>query len=143
MVGSNVVEGAVKDSRGSGVVLKNVSKRFALGKDESLLALENVNLTVSPHEFVTIIGPSGCGKSTLLRAVGSLEIPTEGSVTVGGRDPADLVKDHRLGVAFQDHALLPWLSSWDNVALPFRVARRPGRQGAHCRTVGSGRHRGL
>ncbi len=125
MVGSNVVEGAVKDSRDSGVVLKNVSKRFALGKDESLLALENVNLTVSPHEFVTIIGPSGCGKSTLLRAVGSLEIPTEGSVTVGGRDPADLVKDHRLGVAFQDHALLPWLSSWDNVALPFRVARRP------------------
>ena len=125
VVGSNGVRGAVEDGRDSGIMLTNVSKRFALGKDESLLALENVNLTVSPHEFVTIIGPSGCGKSTLLRAVGSLEIPTEGSVTVGGRDPADLVADHGLGVAFQDHALLPWLSSWDNVALPFRVARRP------------------
>lgn len=107
-----------------GIVLEGVVKRFSLAKGESLLALDDINLTIIPHEFVTIIGPSGCGKSTMLRTVGSLEIPTEGRVTVAGRDPAELVKNHRLGVAFQDHALLPWLSSWDNVALPFRVAHQ-------------------
>lgn len=52
----------------------------------------------------------------------SLDTPTSGSVSVMGANPADLARRHQLGVAFQDHALLPWLSVAENVALPFRVA---------------------
>jgi len=106
------------------VRLDGVVKRFSIAKKETLLAVDRIDLHVAPDEFVAIIGPSGCGKSTILRMVASLEEPTEGAVLVGGRPPRELAAAHRLGVAFQDHALLPWLSSWDNVALPFRVSGR-------------------
>jgi NitT/TauT family transport system ATP-binding protein len=108
----------------SDVVLDGVTKRFPVSKKESLLAIDDIDLHVSSNEFVAIIGPSGCGKSTILRMVASLEEPTAGSVTVSGRPPHELAQAHRLGVAFQDHALLPWLSSWENVALPYRLAGR-------------------
>jgi NitT/TauT family transport system ATP-binding protein len=108
------------------VRLVGVSKRFPVSKKESLLAVDRIDLHVSSNEFVAIIGPSGCGKSTILRMVASLEEPTSGTVLVSGRPPDELALAHRLGVAFQDHALLPWLSSWENVALPYRLAgRRP------------------
>lgn len=106
------------------VRLEAVTKRFPVSKKESLLAVDRIDLHVSADEFVAIIGPSGCGKSTILRMVASLEEPTEGTVLVSGRPPHELAQAHRLGVAFQDHALLPWLNSWDNVALPYRVSGR-------------------
>ena len=99
-----------------------VTKRFPISKKDTLLAVDGIDLHVAADEFVAIIGPSGCGKSTILRMIASLEEPTEGTVLVSGRPPQELAQAHRLGVAFQDHALLPWLSSWDNVALPFRVS---------------------
>ena len=99
-----------------------VSKTFQLGRGRSVEALGGVSLEVRPGEFVAIIGPSGCGKSTILRLIGSLEEPTSGSVTIDGRPPRALASTHRLGVAFQDHALLPWLSVWQNVTLPLQVA---------------------
>ena len=99
-----------------------VGKAFALGRGKSVEALAGVSLDVAAGEFVAIIGPSGCGKSTILRLIGSLEEPTSGSVTIAGRPPHELAEAHRLGVAFQDHALLPWLSVWQNVALPMQVA---------------------
>ena len=104
------------------ISLRGVSKEFYLGRGSSLLAVSDVSLEVAAGEFVAIIGPSGCGKSTLLRLVGSLETPSRGTVEVNGRKPVDLAAAHRLGVAFQDHALLPWLTSWENIALPFHVA---------------------
>ena len=76
-------------------------------------------------EFLAVVGESGCGKSTLLRVIAGLTEPTSGTVRVGESSPRALVVEHRLGIAFQDHALLPWLSVRDNVALPFRVAGRP------------------
>ena len=106
------------------VRLEGVVKRFPVSKKETLLAVDRIDLHVAADEFVAIIGPSGCGKSTILRMVASLEEPSEGTVLVSGRPPHELAQAHRLGVAFQDHALLPWLSSWDNVALPFRVSGR-------------------
>ena len=108
----------------SEVVLEGLTKRFAVSRKETLLAVDGIDLHVAANEFVAIIGPSGCGKSTILRMVASLEEPTGGTVKVSGRPPHELARGHRLGVAFQDHALLPWLSSWENIALPYRVAGR-------------------
>ena len=106
------------------MVLEGLTKRFAVSRKETLLAVDGIDLHVAANEFVAIIGPSGCGKSTILRMVASLEEPTGGTVKVSGRPPHELARGHRLGVAFQDHALLPWLSSWENIALPYRVAGR-------------------
>jgi NitT/TauT family transport system ATP-binding protein len=90
-----------------------------------LVALDGVNLTIGRGEFLAVLGPSGCGKSTLLRTLAALDMPSSGTVSIDGRPPADLVRAHRLGIAFQDHALLPWLSVLDNLALPFRIAGLP------------------
>lgn len=117
------------DKSSTVISLRNVSKEFPLSRGRSLLAVSDVNLDVAAGEFVAIIGPSGCGKSTLLRLVGSLETASRGTVEVNGRKPVELAAAHRLGVAFQDHALLPWLNSWDNIALPFHVAGiRPDKE---------------
>jgi NitT/TauT family transport system ATP-binding protein len=59
-----------------------------------------------------------------LRLIASLEAPTSGTVLVEGRPPVEAAQARRLGVAFQDHALLPWLTAWDNIALPFHIAGR-------------------
>jgi NitT/TauT family transport system ATP-binding protein len=109
----------------SAIEIDGVSKRFDLaGSREGVLALSDLSLAIAPGEFVAILGPSGCGKSTLLRLVAALEQPTSGRVNVNGAAPNLVSANHALGVAFQDHALLPWLSVRDNVALPFRIAGR-------------------
>ena len=106
------------------VRLDGVSKQFNDGTKE-FLALEKVDLSIAQHEFLALIGPSGCGKSTILRLIASLETPTDGRILVNETDdPSSLLEGNRLGVAFQDHALLPWLSAWDNIALAFKIAER-------------------
>jgi NitT/TauT family transport system ATP-binding protein len=108
------------------ILLEGVDKVFPLGWKREVVALEAMSLTVGSGEFVALLGPSGCGKSTVLRLVAALETPTRGRVRVEGLDPIGLARAHRLGVAFQDHALLPWLDVDDNIALAYRVAgRRP------------------
>jgi NitT/TauT family transport system ATP-binding protein len=104
--------------------LDGVTKRFRLDDGQEVTALAGMDLAIAPGEFVALIGPSGCGKSTVLRLMAALEQPSEGRVTVEGRAPAELSRAHRLGVAFQEHALLPWLDVASNVALPWRVAGR-------------------
>lgn len=106
------------------VKVSGVTKRFQLDDGTELTALDTMSLEMAPGDFVALIGPSGCGKSTLLRLIASLEMPSTGEVQVEGRAPADLAAAHRLGVAFQDHALLPWLDVEANIALPYRVAGR-------------------
>jgi NitT/TauT family transport system ATP-binding protein len=106
------------------VALAGVSKRFQTGHAE-LVALNDVDLAIRKHEFLALIGPSGCGKSTILRLIAALDTPSTGQVTIDGSlQPINFVNDGRLGIAFQDHALLPWLTAWDNVALPFRITGR-------------------
>jgi len=112
-------------SRSSAVSLTGVSKTFSLSRGREVTALSELDLGVEEGEFVAIVGPSGCGKSTVLRMVAGLDSPSTGSVAVEGKAPRELAKEHRLGVAFQEHALLPWSSIWNNIALPYRLAGRP------------------
>jgi NitT/TauT family transport system ATP-binding protein len=102
--------------------VSGVDKTFALPKKRTLHALAGVTFDMARGELVAVVGPSGCGKSTLLRIIAGLESPDAGTVTIGGDTPAALTARHRLGVAFQDHALMPWLSVAGNIALPWRLA---------------------
>jgi len=107
------------------VEVSGVSKTFSLNRRQNLLALDGMSFDIRKGELVAVVGPSGCGKSTLLRIIAGLETADAGSVRIGGESPATLTREHRLGVAFQDHALLPWLSVGDNIALPYRLSGVP------------------
>jgi NitT/TauT family transport system ATP-binding protein len=111
-------------SRGAPITLTHIAKTFPGKRGRSVEAVRDVSLDIKAGEFVALIGPSGCGKSTVLRMIASLEAPTAGEVTVDGRKPRELAAKHKLGVAFQDNALLPWSSVRNNIALPYRVAHR-------------------
>jgi NitT/TauT family transport system ATP-binding protein len=104
------------------IEIKNVRKSYVLKRRNEVLALKGIDLQIAEGEFIALIGPSGCGKSTLLHLVAALDEVTTGSILIDGEPPAALRDRHRLGIAFQDHALLPWLSVSANVALPFKIA---------------------
>jgi len=108
----------------SAVSISGADKVFTLSRGRTLQALDAVDLQIAEGEFVAIIGPSGCGKSTVLRLAAGLDTPTNGTVEIFGAAPRTLAAQHRLGVAFQEHALLPWASVRENIALPYRVAGR-------------------
>ncbi len=110
---------------GAGIEIHDLTKSYSPRRGVTVEAIRRMDLTVIAGEFLAIVGPSGCGKSTLLHLVAGLEQPTSGTVRIGGAAPEELVRRHRLGVAFQDAALLPWLSLEANLALPFRLAGIP------------------
>ncbi|GAA2053758.1 ABC transporter ATP-binding protein [Williamsia deligens] len=109
---------------GTGVDVSGLSKTFG-GRGSAVTALEDVTLATSEGSFLSLLGPSGCGKSTVLRILAGLETPTTGTALMNGRSPRDLQRDHGLGIAFQDSALLPWRSVESNIRLPLQVARMP------------------
>ena len=106
-----------------GIVLDHLTKRYGSGSKE-LLAVDDLSLHQRRGGFMALVGPSGCGKSTVLRVLAGLEAPTRGTAHVDGRTPAELIRSRRVGVAFQDSALLPWASVESNVLLPLRIARK-------------------
>jgi NitT/TauT family transport system ATP-binding protein len=116
-----------RESRRGGVsvAIDSIYKQFTVGRDRTVAALAGISLDIEAGHFVAVVGPSGCGKSTLLRLIAGLEQPDAGFVTIDGGPPMHLAAEHMIGVAFQDHALLPWLSVRQNIALPYHLAGVP------------------
>ena len=90
-------------------------------QDRPMTALEQINLTINPTEFVSLIGPSGCGKSTLLRIVGDLIRPTSGTVEVNGRPAHAARLGREYGMVFQAPVLFDWRTVEANVRLPLEL----------------------
>jgi NitT/TauT family transport system ATP-binding protein len=107
----------VADGDVAAVRIDGVSKVFS-GRRGKVAALDNINLSVAPGEFVCLLGASGCGKSTLLNLTSGLDQPTSGTVTTNGR-PA---------LMFQESALFPWLTAGQNIALALKYAGVPRRR---------------
>jgi multiple sugar transport system ATP-binding protein len=105
------------------VEIRNISKIFA---DHA--AVTDVDLTVEDGEFLVLLGPSGCGKSTLLRMIAGLELPTYGDIVIGGRVATRLQpKDRNIAMVFQNYALYPHLTVYENIAFPLRVRGVKGK----------------
>jgi len=104
--------------------IEGLSLRFEAG-DGPVFALSNVDLTIRPGEFVSLIGPSGCGKTTLLRAIADLEQPSDGLIRVNGVSPRQARMQRDYGYVFQAPALLPWRTVIDNVMLPLEIIGLP------------------
>ncbi|HEV7949965.1 MAG TPA: ABC transporter ATP-binding protein [Glaciihabitans sp.] len=116
--------GARNNTSGTGLHITGLNKVFSVGRKE-VVALDNATLHTDKGSFLSLLGPSGCGKSTILRILAGLEDPTSGTTRVDGKSPTELKKDHQLGIAFQDSALLPWRTVRSNIQLPFEVAGIP------------------
>lgn len=100
------------------VLLSQASVTFGRGANK-VAALTATDLSLMDGDFVALVGPSGCGKSTILRLVGGLVAPTTGVVVVGGREVA--AKALRIGMAFQNPTMLPWLTIERNIMLPLKI----------------------
>ena len=133
------------------VVLENIYKSFPLRQGEpekaansvaesvspatsgstSNSVLRRINLTVEDGEFMVLVGPSGCGKSTLLRSIAGLEVLTAGNIWVGDRLVNDLPpKDRDIAMVFQNYALYPHLTVYDNLAFGLRRSERDKEAGS-------------
>ena len=103
------------------LVFDHVTKRFG-----ALTAVNDISLSVKKGEFFSLLGPSGCGKTTLLRMLGGFERPDSGRIYLEGRDITDLPPDQRrVHTVFQNYALFPTMTVWDNIAFSLKIARRP------------------
>ncbi len=110
----------------STIKLVGLSKHFG-----TIVAVEDINLTVQPGEFVTLLGPSGCGKSTTLRMMGGFEIPTSGRIYLGGDDVTDIPPNKRnVNMVFQDYALFPHMTSGQNIAFGLELQGKTKRETA-------------
>ncbi len=106
------------------VNLENVWKQF-----DSVVAVRDVSLTVYDKEFVVLVGPSGCGKSTTLRMVAGLEEITKGIIKIGDRVVNDVPpKDRDIAMVFQNYALYPHMSVYDNMAFGLKLRKFPKQE---------------
>jgi NitT/TauT family transport system ATP-binding protein len=103
---------------GNVIDLERVRVTFG-GATNQVTALAETSLRIAHGEFVALVGPSGCGKSTILKLVAGTLAATEGNVFVAGREVD--AENARIGMAFQNPTLLPWLNIRDNVMMPLKI----------------------
>src|SRR5690606_31520642 len=104
------------------IEMKNIVKKYGDG----FPAVNDVSIDIADGEFVILVGPSGCGKSTLLRMIVGLEDITSGDMIIGGKRVNDLApRERNLAMVFQNYALYPHLSVYENIAFPLRLAKAP------------------
>ncbi len=106
----------------AGITLKNVKKVY----EKSVVAVKNFNIDIQDREFIVLVGPSGCGKSTTLRMIAGLEEITEGEILIGGIVVNQIPpKDRDLSMVFQDYALYPHMTVYDNIAYGLKLRKYP------------------
>ncbi|MFC4607416.1 ABC transporter ATP-binding protein [Streptomyces maoxianensis] len=111
------------------ISFRGVGKNFSVrGKQQSVVALDGIDLDIAAGEFVVIVGPSGCGKSTLLDLLGGLSEPTSGQILLDGEPVTGPGLDR--GIVFQQYALLPWRTAQGNVEFGLEATRVPRRERA-------------
>lgn len=110
---------AIPDMKNSLLQIDNVSKFYG-----GVTALERVSLSIQPGEFVTLLGPSGSGKTTLLKIIAGATRPTSGRLLLGDRDITHAPPGQRgIGMVFQNFALMPHASVFDNIAFPLHIRK--------------------
>jgi len=109
------------------VVIEHLTKVFERPGGGGVRALDEINLTVEDKELMVLVGPSGCGKTTLLRLVSGLDDATDGSISIGGRVMKSVPPGERdVAMVFQNYALYPHMSAYENLAFGLRVRKLPG-----------------
>ena len=108
------------------VIIENLVKTYAEKHGPGVRAVNNINLTVEDREFMVLVGPSGCGKSTTLRMIAGLEEITGGTITIDGRVVNNVLpKDRDIAMVFQNYALYPHMSVYDNMAFGLKLRKFP------------------
>jgi multiple sugar transport system ATP-binding protein len=104
------------------IEMRNIVKKYGDG----FPAVNDVSLDIADGEFMILVGPSGCGKSTLLRMIVGLEDITSGDMIIGGKRVNDLApRDRNLSMVFQNYALYPHMTVYENIAFPLRLSKTP------------------
>jgi sn-glycerol 3-phosphate transport system ATP-binding protein len=104
------------------IALKDVRKSYT----KALQVIHGVDVTIADGEFIVIVGPSGCGKSTLLRMIAGLETITAGEIAIGGKVVNNVEpKDRNIAMVFQNYALYPHMSVYENMSYGLRIRRMP------------------
>jgi NitT/TauT family transport system ATP-binding protein len=120
MISESIIDASARTGEPAGIELRDVVKAYDVG-GSGVTVLDHVDLAVPRGAFVALVGPSGCGKSTVLRILAGLTEADSGTILVDGRPPDAIRRARKLGIAFQDPALLPWRSVTDNIRLPLEV----------------------
>jgi putative ABC transport system ATP-binding protein len=114
--------------------LDQITKIYKLGKTE-VLALDNIDLSISEKSFISIIGPSGSGKTTLLNIAGCIDRPTHGKVSFMGQEIAGLsdnklseMRNREIGFIFQTFNLIPVFNAFENVEYPLIISKTPKKE---------------
>lgn len=101
------------------IELQKIKKEYVTERGKKILALDGIDLSIEPQEFVCLLGPSGCGKSTLLRMIAGLDFPTEGTLSVLKQQVKKPIPEAQM--VFQEYSLMPWRDVLENVEMALEL----------------------